>query len=413
LKNGLQRINAYYNETPKDRPPALDHSQSERLRTALKLDTEELAEIDSTSHTGLDANYLEACFLLRDVAKGLGSDVATAAADDPSVKLAPLDQAVAAFNWVMREVRLEDPSTRFAPPQITNNITPPLYTLRRNQGTALERGLVFLDLLRQLDPDAEQAMTGCLFLEPTNGDRLPRVLAVGVLVDKDVYLFDPGLGLPIPTADGKGVATLANALADPQVFKQLTVNEKTPYDVTTQKLRDAKVYVYVQLSALAPRMTQLQKSVLAPHIPVSLSADFFAEQAALESAMAAARGNPAVVNAFPQGLRVLRSFLPPEEGGIDKPFPMPLAFLRGLVDPNEQMAVGMERKRFIEIEMVPWTGLPDPFRRGFPHLSALGSFIRDQYAKPFRESALEPKGPRDLILRGHYLPARPGQAGTG
>jgi hypothetical protein len=180
------------------------------------------------------------------------------------------------------------------------------------------------------------------------------------------------------------------------------------------------------MSALAPRMAQLQKSVLAPRIPVGLSADFFAEQAALESAVAAARGSPAVanvvgllghpdvlavtslcgtravVNTFPEGLRILRSFLPPEEGGIDKPFPMPLAFLRGLVDPNDRMTVGMERKKFNEIEMVPWTGLPDPFRRGFPHLSALGSFIRDQYAKPFRESALEPKGPRDLILRGHY-----------
>ena len=394
LKNGLQSLNSYYGQLSQ-RPAGLTAKQRDQLQTLVALDPEELTEIDSSVFTTLDANYLDLCFLLRDAARALQVDTASGSGEDAAFRLR---QATAAFNWVVRQMRAEQ----------TNRPTfPPQFALRRGRGTALERSLVFLELLRQFNRDGDKgpALTGCVLVEPASANDLQRIWAVGVVIDKDLYLFDPNLGLPIPGADGKSVATLADALKDPKVLGQLTVNQKHPYDVGPEKLRSCDVQLCVSLSALAPRLEFLQKKVLGSHLRVTLAANLFGdngEEAAVQTALRTAGLETAKVRVQPQALRVLRAFLPVDEGGADsKPFGLPLNLLPGFVPANETTPVTMYRKRYFDMEIIPWTGLPEEFRR-FPPNVGLGSLIRDRYAKPFRQSIVEPKGARDLVLRGRY-----------
>ena len=53
------------------------------------------------------------------------------------------------------------------------------------------------------------------------GLKEPVVWTCAVLIDKKLYLFDTRIGLPVPGADGRGVATLDEALTDPCVLDRL------------------------------------------------------------------------------------------------------------------------------------------------------------------------------------------------
>ena len=66
---------------------------------------------------------------------------------------------------------------------------------------------------------------------------LPDAWLPAVLVGKDLYLFDPVYGLPIPGPDGKGVATLAQATANQRVFEQMKVDAEHPYRYTRRQFR--------------------------------------------------------------------------------------------------------------------------------------------------------------------------------
>jgi hypothetical protein len=72
----------------------------------------------------------------------------------------------------------------------------------------------------------------------------------------DLYLFDTSLGLPIPGPGGKGIATLGQALDDPQVLRQLDV-EDLPYPLAAKDLKIAAL-IDAEPDALSRRMQLLQ-----------------------------------------------------------------------------------------------------------------------------------------------------------
>jgi hypothetical protein len=404
IKAAIQQLNSHYNQFPSQRPGGLDPETREEFRKELHLSDDELAEIDGGAYTALDAHHLELCFLLRDAARALQADAVSAAANDATIRLTPVEQATAAFGWVVRQVRLDTAPVRPVPPE---------FVLRRGQGTALERALVFIEFLRQFNLESEQAapLTGCLLVDPGPDRKDTRVWAIGVVIDKDIYLFEPRLGLPVPGPDGKGVATLAQAIKDGNVLCQLSVearspaDQKFPYDISAEQAKNSQAYQCVPLSALAPRLAHLQRGVLLPDVHVNLAADLLAEQARVQNALQAAGVKSTTPAVLPDALRLLRDFLPPEEGGADvKPEPMYLRSLPGFADPGDTTAVQMWRQRYFEFSLAPWGGLPEPYRQ-IPFNSTLGGMIRDQYLRPFRLAAMDPKNVRDLILHGHYAEA--------
>ncbi|HYV37113.1 MAG TPA: hypothetical protein VE988_15510, partial [Gemmataceae bacterium] len=193
------------------------------LQTIIGLDPAEIAEVENASLKLLDAHYLEACFLFREIARSM-----------PLQGLSPLEQAEYCFGWVNRHVVLQEGREDFLPPQ---------YVLQRGQGNAVERAVVFLSLLQQLTPAANSAaphIEACLIALPGKDSHTRPILA-GVLIDTkgkpEVYLFDPRLGLPLPGPKGKGIATLAQLQTKPAaILDSLKLpGDALKYDVTEKE----------------------------------------------------------------------------------------------------------------------------------------------------------------------------------
>ncbi|HTU93269.1 MAG TPA: tetratricopeptide repeat protein [Gemmataceae bacterium] len=378
-RNALQQINAELGEKPALRPPAPSNEQKDWLRNNLRLSSEELSEVESNNYTRLDHHHLFRCLLLRDTAGALMvKGVRGKGAGRPAVHEKPLDRAVRAFAWVMREVRLR-------PEQV--EAEPPSFVVRRGWGNALERALIFLALLEQLgDPDApERELLGFLLLVPDSSG-VPRLWACGVVEGggKEAYLFDPYLGLPLPGPKGEGIATLAQAREQAETLSQLNIG-KYRYPVTQEQARAAQAQLVCPLSALSPRMHYLQEKLLAPTVRVRLACAAAKDLERIETACSAGAAKGAPVQLSKDKCTLLRRFLPVDEGGADT----------------------TSREQRFQLALVPWKALPEVFQKEqlFPRKSALTIQVFALFANPFITPTMEADQPRDLLLRGRYTSA--------
>ncbi len=400
-RSTLNKINSYYAQSQKQHPPTLGAEAAERLEKRFGLDRQagDVAEIEGSSYTSLDAHYLDQCFLQRDAVRSLEADTRGAGRT-------PLERAVRAFDWVIRQVRLQDGLFATVPPQ---------FALRRGWGTALDRALIFMALLQQLNDGGPQ-FSGCLLGWPaqvTESLKWPRqgaepveLWACGIVIGDEpkMYLFDPRLGLPIPGPKGEGVATLAEVRKDPALLAQLTVKADHPYDVTQKRAQNVEIYQYCTLSALAPRMRFLQQELLAPAgIHVTLAVDAFAQEKRLKAAVAAEE-NPVPVQVLPHGATLLRTFLPQEEGGSNGMIDAAFVEINRFLDTQNQQRVLLPQQEVYKLELTPWFDLWLYFRNttNFPYEVGLGQRVRALFAEPFVKFVLEPKQARDLMLRGDY-----------
>lgn len=302
----LQQLNDLQTRTAAKPPEPLTAAQLKSLREKLHLDADELAEVQSTSYTPLDAHYLEQCLLFHDAARALELD-----------KLPAPVRARAAFDWTMRQVRLAETTEEPAP--VAN-------VLRRGWGSDWERALVFLAVLDQL------GIHGGLVSGP---GAVGRQCLAAAIVDGSMLLFDPRLGVALPERPLTAEETLETACP---------------------------------LSAVAPRMRDLERT-LRGRFPVKLSRP--SESVTIQ---------PNDRNA-PQ--RLLRSFLPPEEGGADQ---------------------SRRRQGRFELAVTPWPALP-PVVQEIPPQIELGERLRQEFEQPFLEFLLRPAAPRDLVLRGRHADA--------
>ena len=403
----LQQVNlALGARTIVAKPPALDAKDRERLKKDFNLTDDDLSEVGAETYTLLDGWHLGGAFLFHDAAThALEPEEVGVALPAP----ASLERATAAFAWTMREVRLAEPTIL--------DPVPSQFALRRGSGTPLERALVFIDLLDQIsasdqegdapkenEPDPAPALLGCLV---ALRDKPGEPWACGVVVNggPDLYLFDPRLGLPVPGADGKGVATLGDVCRKPALLDALKIEGAPPYDVTGEQARTAELQLVCSLSSLAPRMEHLQKKLLPP-LRVSLSHDLDRELHLLNSVAAATEGGKPTVKIWTDGGTLLRRFLAPDEGGADIGWSggFPLRSLVGFSNPDDQSKVQMRRLQLFRLQLAPWDVMPAQFHdlSKFPYNVGLGLEVRDRFLRPFARIALEPQGPRDRMLRGDF-----------
>jgi hypothetical protein len=353
-RNALKGLNAAAARPGAERPAALTDAERHLLTSQYHLDPAELTEVGTTSYTLLDAHYLEQCFLIRDAARALDLE-----------DLSPRERAAAAFGWTVREVNLRETG---------EPLLPVTFVLRRAWGTSADRSLVFLALLRQLGID------GCLVSVPAAAGGPPRELA-GAVIGKDIYVFDTRLGLPLPGPGGKGIATLAELRAKPEVLSALAIDDSHRYDVSADQLRRAELRAAPPLSALAPRMKHLENLLPASGRPV-----LYTDPAALLEQIKQAAGPagvPVTTGLAPSDssapIVVLRRCLPPEEGGVD----------------------GQHRRERLEAALVPWDYFAAPFA-ALPSTADPGHRLRVLYEAQFVSLRMAPDRPRDGLLRGHY-----------
>lgn len=359
-RNAVAQLNAHFARNPQAPRPAAPTEAERGLFKQLQLDEDELNEVGSTTFTLLDAHHLDQVFLLSDAARSLDIE-----------GLSDRDRAVAAFAWVVRQVRLRDAD---------GDPVPPAYTLRRGWGTPQERALVFLALLEQL------GIPGCMIAVPGEGNE-PRYWVPGALADGEIYLFDPRLGLPLPGSERGDILTLAQLRTKPELLQSLPTDKDFAYDLTPAQAQKAEPHVAVALSSLAPRMRFLRDEVL-----VSGKARPAADAAARLAAFQTAINKRAFVGATVRlgtaptsSLRCLRAFLGPDDGGADRPG-----------KPGEQW---LPRRARFERGLTPWQVLPAQVRP-LPADVDPGLRLRHMFARPFIDFAQQPRKPRDQMLRG-------------
>jgi hypothetical protein len=176
----------------------------------------------------------------------------------------PVKPAVALFDWVVKNVQLvRDTSSeeQNAPIRVLQK---PWETLLFGRGTAMDRVWLFVLLARQMNMDA--ALLG-LTGDDESSTTLARLWSVGVLIEGEIYLFEPVLGLPIPkpgswelTEKGLTVqpATLAEAAADETVLRQLDILKEGDYSVSAEDLQRVVALVEAGPTYLSQRMQMVE-----------------------------------------------------------------------------------------------------------------------------------------------------------
>ncbi len=391
-RSAFHLINDYLQQKADKRPSLGGTDERERLQQFFGLKQDELSELESPNFTLLDEAYLESCYVFRDAAHSL--DVIGANGQDGKpLALTQQERVVSALAWSVRQMRIGSggPGYFDAP----NFPAPPLFAARRGRGSELERALVFLTLLQQVNR-ADDPIVTCLLQVPQRGTVARRVWACGVAFGKsdDLYLFDPRIGLPIPGPGGKGVATLAQVCKDDAILRQLD-SDKIAYDITAELAGQAELTVVAPLSGLSKRMAWLQANLQSPAVRVNLAVRALADLDRLTSAARLPDGRSLRVvpwqEVLPNGQELsgpslMRRFLPREEGGIDA-----------------------ERRLIFVRDLVPWGMMPPLIRDAdkFPLNIDLGRKVADYFAAPFWKAVLQPQQPRDMILRGRIDMATP------
>jgi len=194
-----------------------------------------------------DCDHLRTALMLKPLAQRLQSGAST-----------DMERAVRLFQFVVRNVALEKQQETEKQQQAEMPHTP-FHTLIYGQGRAEDRAWVFAEMLRQLQID-------CVYLQseaPENNQR-PYGL-VGVSIDGSLYLFDPWLGSPIPSADA-GVdtvlvdqpATLTDVLETPELLRALDIADGPAYPLTVQQLAAARPMIIACSDHWSHRNKQLQ-----------------------------------------------------------------------------------------------------------------------------------------------------------
>jgi len=192
-----------------------------------------------------------------------------------------LDRVVRLFHHVSRNIALE---------RITTGKIPlvPYETLILGHGTPEDRAWIFANLLRQLNLDAVILRPASTAADasptdsppadqksedkeksggarPGGGKPADKPWLVGVLLDKQVYLFDMQLGWPVPSPADQGKspmvqqpATLAEVLADDGLLRRLDVGAGRPYGLRAEDLKSLRVELISDSRFWSPRMQALQ-----------------------------------------------------------------------------------------------------------------------------------------------------------
>jgi len=128
-----------------------------------------------------------------------------------------LQQAERLFDWTVRNIQLQPGGGLKG----SGWRQLPWETLLLGRGSSLDRAWVFILLARQLGLEA--FLIGLAPAEPQeSASEVP--WAVGLLQGKQIYVFDPTLGLPIPGPDGIRRSPQGGLEIRPATFRQLADN---------------------------------------------------------------------------------------------------------------------------------------------------------------------------------------------
>ncbi|HZW29306.1 MAG TPA: tetratricopeptide repeat protein [Isosphaeraceae bacterium] len=223
-----------------------------------------------------DTRHIEDCMMYYGIANrvaGTGED---------------LDQVRRVFDWIVRQVQLV-PAGSLAAGRLGQAYARPYDVLLRGMATEAEgfwaeRSWLFMALCRQLGIDTGLiTYTKGNVVEPPipaqGTDVQPDPTAPGLrkspkqtviwicaaLIGDQVYLFDARLGQEVPGPGGQGVATLAQALADPAILERMNLPGQAPYGTSRASLLASATKIGILIDSglgyFSPKMKLLQREL--------------------------------------------------------------------------------------------------------------------------------------------------------
>ena len=219
------------------------------------IDEDQLERVDNARFTSRDGSHIRDCQLF--------NAVVDYAAERPGEQTkGDLDRVVNVFYFTMRNITLGSLRIPFSPFQV----------MLMGAGTVADRTLVFCELLKQLKIDAVVIRIPGTAEKGAEDDPRNGFWLVGVPLEGEVYLFDPFLGLPIPsaaeqkptTAEVTLPATLREVRENPELLKQFDLKEQK-YPLSGANLKDITIEMVGHSSYWAPRMRQLQMVLSGEH----------------------------------------------------------------------------------------------------------------------------------------------------
>lgn len=334
-----------------DRPTISEADRAE-LGKYLQLTPAEIAEVAQTNFTSTDGMYLSEALLIRTGVRALHVE-----------SKPPLEQARLSFEWICRTIYIDD--------RVPAPVNPWL-ALETGWGIGLSRVYAVLATWQQLGLDGCVVGPATLKSSPsinigTTPAQFAPVRSCGVKIGKDVFLFDATAGKPLPTADGKGILTLAAARAKPDVVASLG-----------DEAKDWRPYLAPALSVVAPRMEWLQK--LNPgNVGAKLYVDVRKQRAAFESDLA---GIP--IDAWNPA------------GDLYTP-----TRILGLIFTSESSnRAGLALRDQYLLQTLPLWQMPKTKLEGTPLTE-----LRQAFAQPFDSLRGSQASPRELLIRGQLQDA--------
>ena len=191
-----------------------------------------------------DAWYLQESVWLRDISNGARGD-----------QFEDLAVAQRLFDWTVRNIQLEPDAAECT----RENYHRPYETLLLSRGQAVDRAWIFLLLARQ------QGLDVVLLGLSDAGGKVPSPWLPALFANGELYLFDCRLGLAIPGPDGRGVATLAQVMTDPQLLRRLDLDDEHPYSVGPENLKHVVAFIEGSPSNLSRRMALVESRLTGKH----------------------------------------------------------------------------------------------------------------------------------------------------
>jgi hypothetical protein len=259
------------------------------------LSKEQIAErVEPLSFSAADINHLRDAYLFQQIVQWVDVE----AQDDPLLEnwftnlekevgeetCSRLRTANRLFDWTIRNIAYE--------PLVPTDPAPPApkfslgmkfrgagyrqtdyQTLWRGTGDSLQRSGVFTQLCRQAGIPAfvlatQSTDTGAI--DPW---------CVGVLVGKEIYLFEPELSTHVAVPNQPGIATLAQARKDAAVMRRLSVPGFFDYPKSKSDIQQTIALLNVSPEAISGRMKNLESGLTGSRrLMIYADVDSLAEQ---------------------------------------------------------------------------------------------------------------------------------------
>ncbi len=265
----VQKLNQYFEGTPLS---AYQLEPRSRAYLARLLPPKVLKDIENRNWTAQsDTRHLEDCMMYYTIATRVAKTGEN------------LDRVRRIFDWAMRQVVLVPPGT-LASGRLPHVYARPYDVLLRGMATEAdglwaERAWLFMVLCRQLDIDTGlitysrsntlSSVVPKYGVDIENGPKAPIVWICAALIDDKAYLFDARLGLEIPGPDGKGVATLDEALTDPAILDRMNLPGLQPYATSRASLLGSPTKIGILIDStpgyFSPKMKLLQRELSGKH----------------------------------------------------------------------------------------------------------------------------------------------------